>query len=272
VPDADVISVLSDPTLASEVRRSAQLTTFWMQINTAQPPLDNPLVRKALSKAIDREALVRDIASGLGLPATSILPPGMPGYQEGLGVDSAFDPQGGRDLLAKAGYPNGQGFPTLTFSFGTTPANERRAEFIQEQLRRNLGIAIRLQSVEPKAFQAAFKAKQYQLSFGGWGADYPDPQDWLGANFGCKGSNNKYGYCNATFDQLVDRADTSTDQDGRLALYAEAQRILVDDLPVVPLYYQGQVALVKPWVQSLTITGLDDYPGDFFLDQVLVTS
>src|SRR5205823_372529 len=85
VPDADVNQVLNDPSLSQQSRQYNELTTFWVHLNNARTPLTNVSVRRALAKAIDRNALIRDIAGGVGLPATSIIPPGMPGFQEGLG-------------------------------------------------------------------------------------------------------------------------------------------------------------------------------------------
>ncbi|MBV9168451.1 MAG: peptide ABC transporter substrate-binding protein [Chloroflexi bacterium] len=275
VPDSDVNAVSNDPTLSQQSVRYNELTTFWVEINNANKPLDNPNVRKALAKAIDRQALINDVAAGVGLPSTSIIPPGMPGYQEGLGQDLSFDPEGARSLLAQAGYPNGQGFPSLQYTFAATTANQRRAEFLQAQWKQNLNINIQLNSMETKAYQAAFKAKQYDLGFGGWGADYPDPQDWFGTLFSCKGGNNKYNYCNPQFDQLIAQADTGTDLNQRVALYNQAQTQLVQDAPVAPLFVRGRMVVVKPWVQSvsggpLMITPQDDYPGDLFLDMVQI--
>jgi oligopeptide transport system substrate-binding protein len=275
VPDANVSQVLTDSTLSQQSRQYNELTNFWVQVNNQKAPLDNVNVRRALSKAVDRTALIRDIAIGIGLPATSIIPPGMPGYQEGLGQDLGFDPEGAKALMAAAGFPNGQGFPDIAYSFATTTANQRRAEFLQQQWKQNLNINIQLNSMESKAYQAAFKAKQYDLAFGGWGADYPDPQDFFATLFSCKGGNNKYNYCNPTFDQLVAQADTGIDLNERVQLYNQAQTILVQDAPVVPLFVRGRLVVIKPWVQAagggpLVITAQDDFPGDFFLDSVQI--
>lgn len=270
VPDANVAQVRNDPNLKSQLKEYTELTTFWVHVNNARKPVDNPLVRKAFSRAIDRQALIRDIASDVGKPATSLIPPGMPGYQEGLGKDFDFNASAAKELLSQAGFANGQGFPTLTFRFATSTANQRRAEFIQAQLKQNLGITINLESMETKAYQAAYKAKDYDLAFGGWGADYPDPQNWMMPLFGCEASNNKWNYCNKQFDDLARQADQSTDQAKRLQLYGQAQQLLINDMPVVPLFYRGRAVVVKPWVQNLTLTAKDDYPGIQFLEQISV--
>jgi oligopeptide transport system substrate-binding protein len=270
VPDADVQTVRADPQLSKEAVEYTELTTFWLIMNNAKAPLDNAMVRKALSKGIDRQAMIRDVAAGIGKPATSMIPPGMPGYQADVGKDVDFDPAAAKALLSQAGITDPAQFPQLRFRFATTSANQSRAEFIQAQLKQNLGINIVLDSMESKAYQAAYKDKDYELAFGGWGADYPDPQNWMASLFGCNASNNKYNYCDAQFDQASAKGDTGVDLNQRLTAYAQAQQILVQDLPVAPLFYRGRMVLVKPWVQNLVITPKDEYPGDLFLTNMFV--
>jgi oligopeptide transport system substrate-binding protein len=270
VPDADVKAVRADPQLSREVVDYTELTTFWLVMNDARKPLDNPLVRKAFAQAIDRDAMIRDVAVGVGKPATSMIPPGMPGFQADLGKDIAFDPAAARNLLKQAGFADPAAFPELHFRYGTTTANQSRAEFIQGQLKQNLGINIVLDSMETKAYQAAYKGKDFDLAWTGWGADYPDPQNFLTPLFSCAASNNKYSYCNPQFDAAAARGDAATDPTARLQAYAEAQGILVKDTPVAPLFYRGRLVLVKPWVQNLVITPKDDYPGLSFLTSISV--
>jgi oligopeptide transport system substrate-binding protein len=271
VPDSQVNPVRNEQELALQSRQVTELTTFWIQINNNKAPLSNPFVRKALARAIDRDALIRDIASGVGVPAVSIIPPGMPGYQPDLGSDIDFNPQAARELLGAAGYGDPRSFPKLTFTFATTTGNQRRAEFIQAQLKQNLGIDIVLNSMESKAYQAAIKAKNFDLSYSGWGADYPDPQNWFNTLFGCKGGNNKTSYCNPNFDQLVARADASTDLAERLSLYSQAQGMLITDLPVAPLHIRGRLYVVKPWIQNFTPTAQDySYAGDMFYELMTI--
>ena len=120
VPDADVQAVCSDSQLSKETVEYTELTTWWLVMNNAKQPLDNPNVRKAFSKAIDRNALIRDIASGVGKPATSMIPPGMPGHQPDLGKDIDFDVNGAKQLLAQAGFNDPAAFPQLHFRYANT--------------------------------------------------------------------------------------------------------------------------------------------------------
>jgi oligopeptide transport system substrate-binding protein len=268
VPDADVKAVRADPQLSKEAVEYTELTTFWLVMNDTTKPLDNPLVRKAFAKAIDRDAMIRDVAAGIGQPATSMIPPGMPGYQADLGKDLNFDAAAAKDLLKQAGFADPTQFPELHFRFATTTANQSRAEFIQGQLKQNLGINIVLDSMETKAYQAAYKNKDFDLAWTGWGADYPDPQNFMTGLFACGASNNKYNYCNPQFDAAAAKGDSGTDLTVRLQAYAQAQQILVTDTPVAPLLYRGRMVLVKPWVQNLVITPKDDYPGLSFLTNI----
>jgi oligopeptide transport system substrate-binding protein len=275
VPDSEVNHVLNDPGLAAEARQYTELTTFWLQFNNAHPPLDNILVRGALSKAIDRSALVRDLATGVGRPTTSVIPPGMPGFQDGLGSELGFDGDGARALLAHAGFDDTQPFPSLAFSFADTPANRRQAEYLQAQWTANLGVHVDLNGMDATAYQQALDARDYDLALTGWSADYPDPQDWLGLTFGCNSAFNKMNYCDPAFDQTVARADTGVGVQDRLQLYSQAQTQLIQDLPVAPLFVRGRLVLVKPWVRTtdgspLVLTPMDDYPGSLFLDKVQI--
>jgi oligopeptide transport system substrate-binding protein len=275
VPDDDANQVLNDQALAAQSRQYTEMSTFWVQMNNAHPPLDNVLVRRALSRAVDRAALVRDLAAGLSIPSTSIIPPGMPGFQDGVGQDLAFDPTAARALLSQAGFGEAQPLPSLTFNFPDTPAEHHRAEYLQAQWHTNLGIDVQLNPLDGDTYQQALASGDYDLVFGGWSADYPDPQDWLGKVFDCASTFNTFKYCNSSFDQVAARADLSANLADRLQLYAQAQTQLLQDAPVAPLFVRGRLALVKPWVQStdggpLIVTPLDEYPGSLFLDKVQV--
>jgi oligopeptide transport system substrate-binding protein len=275
VADADVNRVLNDPRLSGLSRQYADLTTYWLEYNTARPPLNDVNVRRALARSIDRSALIHELATDVGVPVTSILPPGMPGFDDDLGRDLRFDPVAARASLAEAGFANGQGWPDVSYSFAASASGLRRAEFLHAQWLANLGIEVRLNGTDSQTFQQAFDARDYDLAFGGWAADYPDAQDWLTPLFSCRGANNKFNFCDPTLDQVLARADGAFGSDDRLARYRQAQILLLQALPIAPLYARGHLALVQPWVQStdgspLPISALDDFPGSFFLDRVQI--
>jgi oligopeptide transport system substrate-binding protein len=275
VADADVNRVLNDPRLSALSRQYTELTTYWLEFNNARPPLNDVNVRRALAQSIDRSALIHDLATGIGVPMTSILPPGMAGFDNDLGGDLAFDPAAAKASLAQAGFANGQDWPTVSYSFAATASGQRRAEFLHAQWLANLGIDVQLNGTDSNTFKQAFEAKDYDLAFGGWAADYPDPQDWLTTLFSCQGANNRFNFCNPRLDQVLARADGTLGSDDRLARYRQAQLFVLQAAPIAPLYARGHLALVKPWVQStdgspLPISALDDFPGSFFLDRVQI--
>jgi oligopeptide transport system substrate-binding protein len=244
-------------------------------MNTAHAPLDNALLRHALSRSIDRAAFVRDLATGVSSPATSVIPPGMPGFQDGLGQDIAFDASDARAILAQSGLGDSEPLPRLEFSFPDTPDNQHRAEYLRAQWNVNLGIGIQLNPLDADAYQQALTDGNYDLAFGGWSADYPDPRDWFGTLFTCDSAFNTFKYCNSSFDQLIARADVATRLADRLQLYAQAQTLLLQDVPVAPLFVRSHLVLVKPWVQTtdgnpLILTPMDEYPGSLFLDKVQI--
>jgi oligopeptide transport system substrate-binding protein len=159
--------------------------------------------------------------------------------------------------------------------FPDTPSDLRRAQYLKDQLGSGLGITLQLQALDTAAYGQAIDTGNYDLALGGWSADYPDPQDWLGPVFACQGPFNRTMGCDAAFDQVVARADTAVSLTDRLRLYAQAQIQLMQDVPVAPLFTRGRLVLVKPWVASvdggpLKLTPLDDYPGSLFLDQARI--
>jgi oligopeptide transport system substrate-binding protein len=200
--------------------------------------------------AIDRQALVNAVFQGVNKPALSWIPPGMPGYDENLGSQFKLDAAKAKETLAQAGFANGQGLPRVTFTYSNSGNNPPMAEFVKEQLRRNLGIDIALEPVDSKTLQARFKDNDFQLVFIGWGADYPDPQNFLEPNFATGAGNNKSNYSNQQFDTLLRQAQVETNRDKRLDLLKQAHKILVDDQPVTFLFFSETSLLRKPYVKG----------------------
>lgn len=252
VPSALTKTVEADANLKKENVRSPRLVTFAAQMNNTKPPFDNKKVRQAFATAIDRQALVTAVFQGVNKPALSWIPPGMPGYDAQLGQQFKFDAGKAKQMLADAGFPNGQGLPKITFLYTNAGNNPPMAEFLKEQFSKNLGVDISLDPVDSKTAQARFKANDFQLAFFGWGADYPDPENFLVPNFKTKAGNNKTGYSNTQFDDLLNKAQVETDNKKALDLYAQAQKILVDDEPVASLFFQELNVLRKPYVKNYT--------------------
>jgi oligopeptide transport system substrate-binding protein len=269
VPTSRIPNVSADPSLLQQTRQYPDLGVTWLQLNTARAPFDNPLVRKAFSRAIDRQTYVRTVSNGVGQSATSLIPPGMPGFHAELGKNYDFNPDGAKQLLREAGYPDGQALPAVTFRFPRIGEEQQRATFFQTQLQQNLGVSINIESMEISSWTQALNARDFQMGPGGLKAAFADAASELYPSFTCGAKYNLYGYCNKGFDQLFDKAVSLT-LEQRSEQYVSAQQILIEDMPVIPISFPVRLVISRSWVQHLTVTPLDSYPGELFLDGVTV--
>ncbi|MGB9299631.1 MAG: ABC transporter substrate-binding protein [Anaerolineae bacterium] len=257
VDDLDAISMInSGPGTVARARAahghellfSPQPSTYFLVFLVDRPPFDDVRVRRAFVHAVHREAQVREASEGQYLPATGgFVPPGMPGHSPGIGL--AYDPELARDLLAQAGYPEGQGFPQVSLLYSGGLADEPVVPFLRKQWGGNLGLCVEAESLEWPAFLERLGRDPAHLTLIGWSADYPDPDCLLRVLFHSTEGNNDPRWRNARFDALVEEAARVADQNRRLELYGEADRILVaEEAVVMPLgYAQGRI-LAKPWV------------------------
>jgi oligopeptide transport system substrate-binding protein len=219
------------------------LVTMYLGFNVRRPPLDDARVRRALAYAIDQETLVDILVRGYISPATGgFVPPGMPGHSPGINLP--YDPDQARRLLAEAGYPGGRGFPELDLF--TFRGYEPRIEHIQTQWRKTLGIKVMCRSMKLTALLEQLSKQPLDMFQVAWGADYPDPDSFLRT---CP-AWHWTGWHNKAYAELVERARRITDQGERMRLYQQAERILINEAPIVPLTYGRQHWLVKPWVRN----------------------
>ncbi len=271
VPAGNEKAILADPVLSKDVLRFSELTVFAFQYNVTQPPFDNKLVRQAIATALDRDAFVDKVRNGVGKPALSWIPPGMPGYDANLGSQYKLDAAKAKKLLADAGYPNGTGLPTVTFSYSDTTGNRTIAQFLQGQMKDNLGIDIKLDPQESKAFRQFLTGNKHQWALLGWGADYPDPENFLPGLFGTGAGNNHTLYSNPEFDKLSRQATTELDEAKRLQLWAQAHKMVIDDAAIATIYYRERFWLKKATVLGLKTTSMDGgTPGDFFYADIAI--
>jgi oligopeptide transport system substrate-binding protein len=267
IPLPDTKRYEGDP----EQLKYAELTTFAQEFNNTREPFTDPMVRKAFKMAVDSDAYVDNVRGGSGLPAFSWVPPGMPGYNAEIGTEYAFDPEGAQALLAQSTYGGADGLPGVTVTIADTQAGRLTAEFLQEQLRVNLGVNIDIEILESATYEDRYLASDFQFVLGGWGADYADPENWLPQLFGTGAGLNQYEYSNSEVDQLFAQAAVELDNDTRLDLYDQAQKIIIDDdMGIAPLYYRIRNFLVKPWVSGIITTGLDSTAGDWFYTNIRI--
>jgi len=245
---------------------------IWHGFNNRKPPFDNLRLRYALNMATDKAAIARTLGAGR-IPARSILPP-IEGYHgpqslgvlvDGIDYDVlAYDPEGARSMLAKAGYPSGRrsdGSPfQFEMRFPTLPHSKPIAEMLQQQWRANLGVDPKLVVQEFTAFFQAVLELTYpgDAEGGGW-PDYLDPEgmfDW----FANGSPNSGTGYANATFDASVANADAAADPAERMRALTECERRLMEGMPLIPLFHNVWACLQKPFVRGLEGNALDKHP------------
>jgi len=272
VPAGSEKSTMADAVLSKDALRFNELTVFAFQYNVTKPPFDNKLVRQAIATALDRDTFIDKVRAGVGKPAFSWIPPGMPGYDANLGSQYKLDSAKAKQLLAQAGYPDGKGLPTIAFSYSDTTGNRVIAQFLQGQMKDNLGINIVLDPQESKAFRQFLTQNKHQWALLGWGADYPDPENFLPGLFGTGTGNNHTLYANPEFDKLTKQASTELDNTKRLQLLAQAHKMVIDDAVIAPIYYRERFWLKKATVQGIKTTGMDaQVPGDFFYSEVSIS-
>jgi oligopeptide transport system substrate-binding protein len=181
----------------------------------------------------------------------------MPGYDASIGSQWEFNPTKAKQLLAEAGYPEGRGLPPVTFLAVATDAQRVTAQFIEDQLRRNLGIEVTTDYVDPATYGSRFTGNLHHFTIQRWGADWPYPDNWLPDLFGSGALNNHAVYRNARFDDLMRRAAAETDDEKRLQIYGEAHTLVIDEAAVSPLYNRDSYVLIKPKVKGIVLTPVD---------------
>ena len=207
------------------------LGTYFFRFNVTRAPFKDPRVRKALALVVDKKRIVEKIMKGGEKVASCLNPPGVAEYQppEGLG----YDPELARKLLAEAGYPGGRGFPVFHYLFNTSKQHESIAVELQQMWKTELGINMELRQTEWKVYLAAQSELDFDTTRSSWIGDYNDPNTFLDI-FMSNNGNNRTGWKNAPYDQLVRQANATLDRSKRARLMAEAETILVrEELPIV---------------------------------------
>ena len=254
--------------LNKELQRKNELTTFALIYNNKEAPFDKLKVRQAFALALDRKAYVDVVLSGVGQATTSWLPPGMPGYNGEIGKQYELNATKAKQLLSEAGYPEGKGLPKVSILIRTSDTNRNvLAPFVIENFKKNLGVDVEFEFVDTGTYTSRYTKSQFQIVIGGWGADWPYPDNWLPEFLRTGGSNNQGLYSNPKFDDLMKQAIQESDDKKRLALYDQAQKLAVDDdAALAPIYNREVFILVKPKVKDLILTSLDGgIRGDYNL-------
>jgi oligopeptide transport system substrate-binding protein len=233
------------------------LSVYFYRVNTTRKPMDDERVRQALNLAIDKAKICKHILRAGELPATSLVPPALPGYEPPEGME--FNVTEARRLLSEAGYPNGHNFPRIEILYNTHETHQAVAEVIQDDWKRNLGIRVDLRTLEWGTYLETQRTLQYQVSRAGWSADYGDPNTFLDM-FVTGGANNQTGWSNKRYDELVYGAAAETDPERRLAMLREAEEIFIDKLPILPIAFSVSKDMVRPHVRGFSSNALKVHP------------
>jgi len=233
--------------MAGELHIWPGLSVRYLGFNLTRPPFkDNRKLRQAFNCAVNKEAITGVLGEGVDVISRGAVPPGLPGCNPGL-AGYPYDPAAARGLLAEAGYPEGKGLPEITLLYNNDAADRRVCEFVQACLS-EIGVKIRLKSLEWAAFLAAVRAGEAELFRGSWIGDYPDAHNFLytlfhSANWGDAGNYTRFA--DPAVDSLLDRAVALVDEREREQIYQRVEENVSREAPWIFLFHPGQVALLK---------------------------
>ena len=245
-------SIKESETLSGQLLEFPQLTTYYVGVDGAQPPFDDPNVRLAFLMALDRERLIEVIYDGNVELAKGLLPPGLPGYSESLrGIP--YDPEAARQLLAGSKYADD--FPQVVFSAVDRDGEPtEQVQFIIAAWEEVLGIEVEVELFETDVYYYSLENVAGDLWHSGWVADYPDPENFLDLLLSSHVLEGKY--VNERFDNLVEAARTERDRETRLRMYGEAEQLLIDEAGIFPLFHIKDYVLVRPRVEGFRMSAL----------------
>jgi oligopeptide transport system substrate-binding protein len=242
--------------LRDDYHNAPYLGTYYYVINNEREPFDDPRVRKALAMAFDRQQLVEKVTKGGQVP-TGAMVPKMTGYP---GIDgNTLNVEKAKQLLADAGYPNGDGFPSFEILYNTSEAHKKVAEYIQEQWVENLGIECDLVNQEWKTYLSTRRQGEFDVARAGWIGDYQDPNTFLDM-FMTGGAMNGGNYSNEKYDQLVEKAATMEAGEERMNTLQQAeQTFIAQDQGVIPIYHYTSNNMIDTTEWGGWYTNVMDY-------------
>lgn len=238
-----------------------QIGTYYYNVNPDVKPFNNAKVRQALSMAIDRETITENITQGGQIPAEGVVPYGLKDengneFRDGVGSLVEYDPDKAKQLfeegLAEEGmtleeFNNGQ----FVILYNTSESHKKIAQAVQEMWRTTLGIEIGLENVEFQVKLDREKAGDYQISRGGWIGDYMDPMTILDL-WWSESAFNDVKYNNEEYDKLIAESKATDDQNIRMENMRKAEKMIMEDMAVIPIYFYTQPYVVKENVSGIT--------------------
>ncbi len=230
-----------------------ELSLFYIGFNIQKPPFDDINMRKAFCHAVDKEKIVKIILKGMAINADGILPPNMPGYNKDIkGLD--YDPDRAKKFLASSKYNDLENLPPITLTVSGSGGNiPAYVGAVINDWQRNLGVKVAVRQLEPEVFPYYIKYELDHMFVSGWIADYPDPQNFLEILFHSNAEYNYGKYSNSEVDIILDRAAIEPDETVRFSLYQQAEALIVTEAACLPLWFNENYLLVKPYVKNYTV-------------------
>jgi ABC-type transport system substrate-binding protein len=231
------------------------LCTGYVVFDTTKPPFDDANVRKAFSMAFDRQRYIDVVLHGRALPAIGVFPPGLPGFNYDL-KGLPYDPAQARELLKKSKYGDAKKLPPIVYTglgIGSSVGSEVAA--LVNMWEKNLGVKMTVENIEYNFYyDQVYSGNHGQIFDGGWCADYPDPENFADVLFHSKSKQNNGHYSNPTLDTLLEQARVEQDATKRIALYQQAEQIIVNDAPVLFTTHALSYQLIQSYVKGFTFT------------------
>lgn len=253
LPPREISRIKSDAILRKDIHLSPSFCTEWYGFKTQQPPLNNPLVRKAIAAALDKKVLLNVVIEEEHFPATTFTrPPSFGAVEPSEEIGISFSPKRAKAWLAEAGYPNGKGFPKVTLIYNTSKTHQKIAQAVKVILKYYLNIDIEIRAYDFLAYINMLNKSTKPLMFRmNWCGDYPDAHNWLYDVFHPKQGINSVSWNNREFAQVVEQAMRLENPAERQKLYQRAEQILTEEeVAIIPLYFSNTQFLVKPWVKN----------------------
>ncbi|AEM74154.1 peptide ABC transporter substrate-binding protein [Caldicellulosiruptor acetigenus] len=261
VDGADTVPTDEVPRLIREKKLKIWplLGTYYYDVNCGKKPFDNKKVRQALSLAIDRTRITEILKAGQK-PATGFIPYGIKGLSKDFRLEGGSylpvraDLEKAKKLLAEAGYPNGKGFPEIEIIYNTDENHKKVAEAIQNMWQQ-LGIKVKLSNMDWKVLLERRHKKDYMVARDGWLGDYKDPMTFLDLFTSYSGNNNT-GWSNKKYDELIDKAKRTSDRKQRMQYMLQAEKILMEDYAIIPIYFYVKTNVIRDYVKNYYISPL----------------
>lgn len=238
------------------------LGMFYVGFDTTRAPFDDGRVRRAFCQAIDRTSMAEISFRGYYAPGNGgLVPPGLPGHTPDIALP--FNPPAAALALEQAGFPAGEGFPQIECWGSSVSLAKLVAELLESQWREHLRVETQFETMDWGAYLDRMKTGIPNVWLMGWGADYPDADNFLRL---AMTKDGKYFWPNTGYQNLVERARRSIDHDERIEFYERAQRLMAEEVPAVPLLYHRGHLLLKPWISEFPLCAMR---GDYYKDVVI---